>query len=72
MKTTEGVKLNLSPATAYVLHNILKEWIAERTPVEDYIKSRYAHTREDFQEFKRAAITERITRMSAVIEQLEG
>lgn len=71
MKTSEGVKLNLSPATAYVLCNILKEWVAERTPVEDYLKSRYFDYDPAFVEFKRATITERITRMRAVIEQLE-
>ena len=71
MKTTEGVKLNLSPATAYTLHNILTEWIAERTPVEGYINSRYRNHEPGFVEFKRAAITERITRLSAVIAQLE-
>ena len=73
MKTAEGVKLNLSPATAYTLHNILTEWINERTPVEDYINSRYNGRNHEFPflEFKRATLTERISRMRAVIEQLE-
>ena len=71
MKTAEGVKLNLSPATAYVLRNILTEWVNERMPVEDYLKSRYRDYDPAFVEFKRAAIEERITRVRAVIEQLE-
>lgn len=72
MKTAEGVKLNLSPATAYVLRNILTEWVNERTPVEDYLKSRYFDYEPAFVEFKRASIEERITRVRAVIEQLKG
>lgn len=71
MKTANGTELRLSTATAYVLRNILTEWVSERTPVEDYLKDRYRDYDPAYLEFKRAAIEERITRMRAVIEQLE-
>ena len=71
MKTANGTELRLSEATAYVLRNILQEWINERTPLEDYLKARYFDYEPKFVEFKRAALEERITRMRAVIEQLE-
>lgn len=71
MKTAEGVKLNLSPATAYTLHNILTEWINERMPVGKYVERRYAHMSEGFREFKEKAITERMVRVHMVLEQLE-
>lgn len=71
MKTANGTELRLSEATAYVLRNILTEWVSERTPLEDYLKGRYRDYDPAYLEFKRAAIEERITRMRAVIEQLE-
>lgn len=71
MKTAEGVKLNLSPATAYTLHNILTEWINEHMPVEDYINSRYRNYEPAFVEFKLKVLKERIARAQAVIDQLE-
>lgn len=71
MKTSNGVQVTLTPATAYILGNILSEWVNKHTPVDDYLKRRYSHFSEEFLEFKRAAITERVTRMSAVIEQLK-
>lgn len=71
MKTANGTELRLSEATAYVLRNILIEWINERTPLEDYLKNRYFDYEPKFVEFKRAALEERITRMRAIIEQLE-
>lgn len=71
MKTSNGVQVTLSPATAYTMQNILKEWIAERTPVSKYVERRYAHMSEGFREFKEKAITERMVRVYMVLEQLE-
>ena len=71
MKTSNGVQVTLSPATAYTMQNILKEWIAERTPVSKYVERRYAHMSEGFRAFKEKAITERMVRVHMVLEQLE-
>lgn len=71
MKTANGTELRLSTATAYVLRNVLTEWVNERTPLEDYLKDRYFDYAPGFVEFKRAVLGDRITRMRAVIEQLE-
>lgn len=71
MKTSNGVQVTLTTATAYILGNILKEWIAERTPVSKYVEREYAHMSEGFREFKEKAITERMVRVHIVLEQLE-
>lgn len=71
MKTSNGVQVTLSPATAYTMQNILKEWIAERTPVSKYVERRYAHMSEGFREFKEKSLTERMARVYMVLEQLE-
>ena len=71
MKTSNGVQVTLTTATAYILGNILKEWIAERTPVSKYVERRYAHMSEGFREFKEKSLTERMARVYMVLEQLE-
>ena len=71
MKTSNGTQLTLTPATAYILENILKEWIAERTPVHAYMERRYAHMGDGFREFKEKAITERMARVYMVLDQLK-
>lgn len=71
MKTANGVELRLSPATATILRNILREWIGERLPLNEHVDVAYAHLDQEFRDFKMQTIGERITRMRAVIEQLE-
>ena len=70
MKTANGVQVTLTTATAYILGNILKEWIAERTPVSKYVEHEYAHMSDGFREFKEKAITERMVRVHMVLDQL--
>ena len=71
MKTIDGTQINLSPATAFTVRNILTEWVNEHTPVSKYVERRYAHMSEGFREFKEKAITERMVRVYMVLEQLE-
>ena len=71
MKTIDGTQINLSPATAFTVRNILTEWVAEHTPVSKYVERRYAHMSEGFREFKEKVLTERMAMVRMAIEQLE-
>jgi hypothetical protein len=71
MKTAKGTKLVLSPATSYILRNILTEWVNEYSPVHEYVERRYRGYDENFRKFKEEVLTERVTGIKAVIEQLE-
>lgn len=71
MKTSNGVQVTLTTATAYIMSNILKEWVAEHTPVSRYVECRYSHMDEKFREFKEKSLTERMARVQMVIDQLE-
>lgn len=72
MKTTDGVSLNLSPATAWVLITLLREWRNNRTPTAEYVETRYGAHNAPFKEFKRRALEDRLAAVNAVLEQLEA
>lgn len=71
MKTANGVKVVFSPATAYTVQNILKEWVIEHTPVDAYMDRVYGTCAEGYREASRSLLIDRLTRVIAALEQLE-
>ena len=64
--------LTMTPATAEVLRQVINAYIHQRTPVRDYVDTRYAHMDEAFRNFKIGSVQDRIDRMNNLLIQLKG